>query len=100
MKNNDEITILDLMNAIIKTKTEILSQMATKNDITRSDQRIDALDKKFESKFDLLDRRINTLDQKFESKFDMLFDAVGDINEKFTVMDYKFLQLKRQVHAT
>lgn len=79
MKNKNEITMLDLMKAITKTNEKI-------------DQKIDALDKKFESKFDQLDK-------KFDSKFDLLFDAIGDINEKFTVMDYKFLQLKRQVQA-
>lgn len=57
------------------------------------------LDQKFEKKFDYLDKKIELLDQKFEKKFDLLFDAIGDINEKFTVMDYKFLQLKRQIHT-
>ena len=56
------------------------------------DKNIDNIDQKFETKFDQLDK-------KFEAKFDLLFDAIGDINEKFTVMDYKFLQLKRQFHA-
>lgn len=50
------------------------------------------MDQKIEMKFDQMNK-------KFESKFDLLFDAVGDINVKFTVIDYKFLQLKRQVHA-
>lgn len=72
--------------------------------LMRMDQKIDSLDKKFESKFDQLDKKFEAkfdqLDKKFEAKFDMLFDAIGDINEKFTVMDYKFLQLKRQIHAT
>jgi predicted nucleic acid-binding Zn-ribbon protein len=84
-----EVTISDVMNILKEMKSEIKdvkSQMTTKDDLGGLEQRID--------------QRINTLDKKFESKFDLLFDAVGDINEKFTVMDYKFLQLKRQVHAT
>lgn len=77
------------MSILVKIQMEIKemrSQMATKDDLARLDQRID--------------KKIDALDKKFESKFDLLFDAIGDINEKFTIMDYKFLQLKRQVHAT
>ncbi len=80
MKN--EITMRDLMNEFTKMhgKIDVLNK------------KIDNIDQKFETKFDQLDK-------KFEAKFDLLFDAIGDINEKFTVMDYKFLQLKRQFHA-
>lgn len=102
MINKKEVTTNEIMEMLVKMKTELFSQMATKDDLSRMatkadfgglKQRIDVLDKKFESKFDQLDK-------KFESKFDLLFDAIGDITEKFTIMDYKFLQLKRQVHAT
>ncbi len=69
----EEITTKQLMEYLI----------GMNNRIDRIDQKIDILDKKFETKF-------NALDKKFETKFDMLFDAIGDINEKFTVWSIYF----------
>ncbi len=83
MANKKEVTTNEIMEMLMGMK------MASKNDLMRLDQSMNTLHKK-------LDR----LDKKFETKFDLLFDAVGDINEKFTVMDYKFLQLKRHVQTT
>ncbi|OGL61850.1 hypothetical protein A3C09_04755 [Candidatus Uhrbacteria bacterium RIFCSPHIGHO2_02_FULL_47_44] len=64
------------------------------------DQKMNIFESKFEQLDKKIDQKIDALDKKFETKFDLLFDAVGDLNEKFTIMDYKFLQLKRQMHAT
>ena len=36
------------------------------------DTKLDALDKKFEAKFDALDKKIDTIDAKFDAKFDAL----------------------------
>lgn len=75
----EKITTNQIMDYLIKMENKLESK-------------IDSLDQKFEKKFEFLE-------QKFDKRFDLLFDAVGDINEKFTVMDYKFLQLKRQIHT-
>ena len=74
-----------------QTTNNIMEYLVTMK--SQLDTRIDTLDQKFETK-------LNAMDQKFERKFDILFDAIGDINEKFTVVDYKFIQLKRQVLAS
>lgn len=83
MANKKEVTTNEIMEMLMGMK------MASKNDLMRLDQSMNTLHKK-----------LDQLDKKFETKFDLLFDAVGDINEKFTVMDYKFLQLKRHVQTT
>ena len=84
------------MTNVTSTMIDVTSTMATKNDMKQLDQRITIVDQKISE----LDRKIYANDKKFESKFDLLFDAIGELKENFTIMDYKFIFLKRQVLAT
>ena len=69
----------------------------------RLDQQIDRLDRKFDGKFVHLEQKFEAkfqaLDQKFEEKFNILCDAIGELSEKFTIIDYKYIQLKRHILA-
>ena len=58
------------------------------------DAKFDALDGKFDAKFDSLGARINTLDGKFEAKFDSLGARINALDGKF---DAKFNALGTQI---
>ena len=58
------------------------------------DARIDALDGKFDAKFDSLGARINALDGKFEARFDSLDARINALDGKF---DAKFNALGTQI---
>ncbi len=65
----------------------------------RLENRLSLVENNMVTKDDLT-KGLSSLEKKFDSKFDLLFDAVGNITEQFTIMDYKFIQFKRQVLAS
>lgn len=92
-KTNQIVIALEKQETTTKQIMEFLIKMKTQMD--HMETRLSSVEKNMATKNDL-----QQLENKFATKFDMLFGAIGDITEKFTVIDYKFLQLKRQVLST
>ena len=85
-KHMEEITTNKIMEYLVAMENRLENRLSLveNNMVTKDD----------------LTKGLSSLEKKFDSKFDLLFDAVGNITEQFTIMDYKFIQFKRQVLAS
>jgi uncharacterized coiled-coil protein SlyX len=100
---------LEVRVARIESDVKHISEVTTdlRMELRRTNDKIDALDEKFNGKFDAFDGKLNDLDKKFEGKFDALdkkfdgkFDSLDKKFEgKFDALGTKFDGLKDKLNS-
>lgn len=69
----------------LKQKIDLIleSQITVQSSVIKLNKKIDALDEKFEKKFEETNQRIDVLDEKFEKKFEETNQRITDFKDDF-----------------
>ena len=71
----------------LKQKIDLMlqSQISVQMSVINLNNKIDALDEKFEKKFEETNQRIDALDEKFEKKFEETNQRITDLKDDLNV---------------
>ena len=71
----------------LKQKMDLIleSQIAVQTSVIKLNHKVDALDEKFEKKFEETNQRIDALDEKFERKFEETNQRITGLQEDLKV---------------